>query len=222
MKYQTLLVIQARFNSSRLHGKALFSLGGVPMLVYLIRRLKEVSSLGKLIVATTQNREDELIASLANQEAIEVVRGEDEDVLARYIRCLDVFPSKTIVRITADNPLTDPGIISQVIQFMNDREYDYVRAIDGYPVGVGVDAFSENLLRISYKNSTSGYEREHIDAYVMSKRDKFKIYDLPALPGLKHPNLRLTVDTIEDYNKVKELIESYPPDYFIKLEDAIK
>jgi len=222
MGAQILVIIQVRLNSKRLTGKALLPLGEVPMLVYLLRRLKVLPRPYKLIVATTTNAEDDNIAFTAEKEGIEVVRGEEQDVLARYIKCIAIFPAELIVRVTADNPLTDPEILMNVTSQMRKKGYDYVRAMNGYPVGAGVDAFTDKLLRLLYKNTTSAYDREHLNSYVLSHPDKFKICELHAPCALAYPDLRLTVDTSEDYERLKKIVESYPRNYFINTEDAIE
>lgn len=222
MTHQALIVIQVRFNSKRLLGKALLPLCGVPVLIYLIRRLKSLPSSYKILVATTERVEDDIIAAWSIEEGIENVRGEEDNVLARYIKCIKTFSCDSIVRVTADNPLTDPRIIINAVEKMKEGGYDYVRAVDGYPAGIGVDVFTNNLLRVSYESSTSAYEREHIDAYVLNHPSLFKISHLSVPPELNYPDIRLTVDTYGDYKHIKETVESNPYNYFIQPEDVVK
>lgn len=222
MAHDALVIIQVRLNSKRLSGKALLPVGGIPILVYLIRRLKVLPSSYKIIIATTDKPEDDLVAYWANDEGVAVIRGEDQNVLARYIKCIRTIPSDVIVRVTADNPLTDPTIIINVVNTMKRGEYDYVRSTRGYPIGAGVDAFNEEALEKSNKNSSSLYEREHINAYVFNNIGEFKICELSAPPQLNHPDVKLTVDTYEDYKNIKDIVSRFPQNYFIRIEDAIK
>ena len=223
VEYKALVVIQVRFSSARLAGKALLPLNGMPMLAYLIRRLKKtLPSSYLIVVATTNKKEDDLVVKCAEVEKVKIVRGEEDNVLARYIKCIETFPSNVVIRVTGDNPLTDPWLITETVKRFKESEYDYVRSIRGFPSGVGVDGFSDRLLRISYDKSTSSYEREHIDAYVLKHRNRFKIAEITPPPELNYPDVRLTVDTDEDYKKVKEIVESHPCDYMIKAENAIE
>lgn len=222
MAHQAIIVVQARVNSTRLLGKILLPIGAAPLLVYLIRRLKVLSPSYPIVVATTERPEDDLVVAWAKEEGVETVRGEEDDLLARYLRCANKIPSDIIVRVTADNPLTDPRIITKVVKLMEEQRYDYVRAIRGYPLGIGVDAFSNSLLQQSYKNSTSVYEREHINAYVLNHVDEYKTCELEAPAELNYPNVRLTVDTYDDYRNVKKIVEFYPSNHFIQPEDAIE
>ncbi len=58
-------VIEARMTSSRLPGKMLMPVNGQPILHYLISRLKAVSSLDNIVLATTANRADDALESFA-------------------------------------------------------------------------------------------------------------------------------------------------------------
>lgn len=221
MNERILVVIQARFGSTRLTGKVLMPLAGVPLLVYLIRRLKRLPASHMIVVAITEKKEDDLIAAWVRQEEIEVIRGEEDDVLSRYIRCLEAFPSGIIVRVTADNPLTCPNLLNEVSRTMKEGGYEYVRAICGFPAGIGVDAFSSDMLRRLHEISKSHYEREHIDAYVLNHSHEFRTKELEPAKELNNPGLRLTVDTHKDYEYIKGIVESFPQNYFILPEDAI-
>ena len=108
-----LVVIQCRYNSTRLPGKAMMLLGGIPMLSFLLKRLKAglPEERFKIILATTEDAADDIIANLGEEEEAEVLRGEEYDVLKRYLRCLEAFPADIVVRVTADNPFTCPEVI---------------------------------------------------------------------------------------------------------------
>lgn len=222
MPDKAVVIIQARFNSKRLPGKVMLPLAGLPMFVYLIRRLRFYRFPYPIVLATTENAEDDIIEAWSRQEGVNAVRGEETDVLARYMRCLEAFPSDIIVRVTADNPLTEPEAVNRVICEMKDGRCDYASSLKGYPIGVGADAFSGDLLRRLDKKAASVYDREHINAYVLNHLDEFITAELPVLDGSIGSEIRFTVDTHEDYKNVMQLVGSYPPDHFIKIKDAIK
>ena len=217
-----IVVIQVRSDSKRLPRKALLPIAGVPMLVYLIRRLRALPASYKIVVATTENKRDDAIVGLAQQEKVSVVRGEEEDVLSRYMRCVGIFPCDIVVRITADNPLTDPDVIIRAVEKMAGEDCDYVRAVEGFPVGTGADVFNAKTLSILNEKAGPGYEREHIDAYILKHMTEFKTGALRPGKKFYDPDLRFTVDDREDYEKVRRIVESYPAGAFIKVEDAIK
>lgn len=220
--FHTLVVIQARFSSKRLAGKVMLPVAGVPMIVYLMRRLKTMPQEYKVIVATTTKTEDNVLAALAAEEGFDCIRGEEDDLLARYIRCLNVFDADVITRVTADNPLTDPMVIKTAVRRIMADGSDYVNATLGLPRGIGVDVFSKQLIKASFLRATSEYDREHINAYVLKNRANFKIADFAAPAGFCDTGLSFTVDTYDDYCYVKEIIESFPQGGLIRTDDAIK
>jgi spore coat polysaccharide biosynthesis protein SpsF len=217
-----LVVIQVRYNSKRLPGKAILPFGGVPMIVYLLRRLACLSESYNMVVATTVSKEDDIIEKLSAAEEVNVFRGQEDDVLSRYIQCLAKFSSKIVVRVTADNPFTDPHIITKAVLAMKKGGYDYVRAIEGFALGIGVDVFTRDLLEYINQRAHSAYEREHIDAYAMKHLDDFKVKMIRAPKELAHPESRVTIDTRRDYKEMLRIVNLYPAGKFIRSTDAIR
>lgn len=223
MHKDALIIVQARIKSKRLPGKTLLPLRGIPMLAYLLRRLKILQPDYSLAVATTDCPEDDRIAILSNQEGVEVVRGDEDDVLSRYVKCLNTFNPEIAVRVTGDNPLTDTDLIQKVIKIMKDEKFEYVRAVEGFVKGTGVDAFQRDAIhRLSHLSGLSAFEREHIDTFILRNWGSFKAINLSFLGKKEFNNLNFTVNTLQDYHFVKKIIESFPQGEFIRIEDAIR
>ena len=202
----------------------MYPLSDLPILVFLIRRLKNAHLRGEIVVATTERPEDDTVAAWAESEGVPVVRGDTDDVLSRYLRCLEAFPSHFVIRVTADNPLTDPEIISRVIEAMEAGSWDYVDASNGgFPSGSGVDAFSTPLLEFMHQRARDNRDREHINAYVLECENDFRCHRLTAPSQLARPDVRLTIDTQEDWVRLHSLVAAAPyPPTGISLHDAIK
>lgn len=215
-----LTIIQCRFASTRLPGKALYPLAGMPMLVFLIRRLLSVATEG-LVLATTDRPEDDLVAEWGRHEGIAVIRGESDDVLARYLRCLSSFSADYAVRVTADNPLTDPRLIELVVEHMRNGNWDYVSALKGWPYGVGVDALSVSLLKHSRNNARHPDDREHINRYALDHPDEFRCLSLEAPESERRPDVSLTVDTLEDWVRVSTIVRGAANPLTMTTGDAI-
>src|SRR6267378_3125079 len=77
-------VIQARMGSTRLPGKVLKPIAGKPLLWHVLHRLKSCSTLNYTIVATSDNPRDDAIEAFCREEKIEIVRGPEDNVLARF------------------------------------------------------------------------------------------------------------------------------------------
>lgn len=203
----TLVVVQARYGSSRLPGKALYPLAGRPMLAYLLERMR--SNAWRLCLATTTNPEDDALAVWGGMLGVDVVRGEDQDVLTRYVRCLDAFDPAVVVRVTGDNPLTCPELVAASARAVA-YGVDYAALPEGCPVGLGADAFSASALKSLAQEAQPGPEREHINLRIVANSSAYNVARPEIAESFRRPDLRLTVDTLDDYRAMVRLVDSLP------------
>src|SRR5436309_12574495 len=112
---RTLAIIQARTSSTRLPGKVMMKIGGRPLLMYLVERISRARTLDAIIVATTTNPRDNVIIEECERRGIPNFRGSETDVLSRYVSAARACKADIIVRVTADNPFTDPDSIDRVV-----------------------------------------------------------------------------------------------------------
>src|SRR5215831_801876 len=112
---KTVGIIQARMGSSRLPGKVIMKIGGRPLLVYLVERISRARTLDAIVVATTTNPHDNLIIEECERRGIPNFRGSESDILGRYVSAARACEADVIVRVTADNPFTDPDSIDRVV-----------------------------------------------------------------------------------------------------------
>jgi len=204
-----LAIVQCRFGSTRLPGKALKPFGPYSMLGFLLKRMKAGldASLFKIVVATTTRPEDRAVAAEAGIHGIEAIRGEEDDVMARYIRCLDAFPAQIVIRITADNPLTCPRSICELVKLMNAKNADYGRCT-GYPLGTTADGFSAKVLHRLHGCDLASADREHINKYILDHPDSFALVELSAKGVAAWADLSMTVDTEKEYRAVAGVLRS--------------
>lgn len=197
-------VVQCRFASTRLPGKALSTLGGASVLEWVLARALACQELDAVILATTRNPEDDAVAELAGVAGAEVVRGEVDDVLARYARVLREHPARCVVRITADNPFTDPPSVDRVVRrfFAWDLDYCYAARI---PYGAGADAFRGDALSALNRTVGEPRHREHINVPFLDNHLAWQIGSVAPEPGQDRPDIRLTVDTPEDLERARAL-----------------
>jgi spore coat polysaccharide biosynthesis protein SpsF len=216
----TLVVIQARYGSKRLPGKALYPLGGRPMLAFLLERLG--GGPWQLCLATTQRPEDDALAAWGRALGVPVVRGEDEDVLARFVRCLDAFPADVVVRVTGDNPLTCPELVELAARAVSGGA-DYAALPLGCPTGLGADAFAAPVLRRLAREAAPGPQREHINLHILDNPAAFSVV-VPAIsPSCGRQDIRLTVDTPQDYEALVRFAAACPGGRVpLGLEDIVR
>lgn len=215
------LILQARMGSTRLPGKVLKPIGDKLLLGYIQSQLENVKSHVKLVVATSQNPLDDKIQEFCLAHKIDCYRGSEENVLERYYLCAKEKGFSHIVRLTADNPFVDPEEIDRLIETHLRGQNDFTYSFQELPVGVGAEIFTFGALEEVYRRSTMPHHFEHVDEYLLENMDRFKT-GKPAVPESKrYPEVRLTVDTEEDYKKALFIAEK-ASGKFITTERAVE
>jgi spore coat polysaccharide biosynthesis protein SpsF len=222
-------IVQARTSSTRLPGKILMELpygGSVTVLQQVIRRLKKSKRLGDIIVATTTDEIDGKIAGLAEKEDVKWFRGSSNDVLARYYLAAEENDLDVVVRITSDCPCIDPAIVDWVLEKHLAAKADFTsNAINRtFPRGLDVEILTFDALKKTHLEAAETFEREHVCPYIYkSKPQMFKICEVRASEKFYGPNIRITLDTEEDYTLLCAVFDYlYPGDKFFGANDIIK
>ncbi len=202
-----LAITQARVSSSRLPGKILLPLGeGTVLDLHLIRILKS-KLITKLVVATTHESGADEICRIATQNNCDYFKGDLDDVLNRFYQASLIEKPDYVIRLTSDCPLIDHTLIDDLIYKFQESNVDYAANCLGetLPDGMDVEIFSFKSLEIAWKEAKLNSEREHVTSYIRNC-GKFKILPVDYSPSLGR--FRLTLDTIEDYNLLKILVEN--------------
>lgn len=178
------------------------------VLGYVINQVKFSKKIEKIIVATTNLTEDDVIVEYLALQKIEFFRGSSENVLDRYYQCAKKFGMNSIVRITADNPLIDPNIIDLIISEYKNNKCDFATNTlhRTFPYGTEVEVFSFDALENAWKNAKKPSEREHVTPYIYDLKNKFKLINIKNNENFSH--LRYTIDRIEDLKLVKEIVKN--------------
>lgn len=214
------VVIQARMRSSRLPGKVLKPIAGRALLDHVLGRLTLLRNPAHCIVATSTEFCDDVISSFCERRAITCFRGSESDVLGRYAECAQHWGLEQIVRLTADNPFTDIEELDRLIDVHLSQGVDYSYSFDRLPIGVGAEIFSRYALDRSSREGLAPHHREHVNGFVHENPTIFSLVQL-EIPGHKcHPELRLTVDTLEDYHRACSLAEKARTEW-LTTEEAI-
>lgn len=215
----TKIIIQARTGSTRLPGKILHNFHkDNTILDILIESLKSKFDEKNIILATSLNESDAQLNNVAIKHNINFFRGNENDVLTRFIDAAQEFNAEQIVRICADNPFLLPEYISPLIEQLNHKEHlEYVsyQWQDQTPVmlshiGLFAECFKlEFLKKISRLTNASLY-REHVTNFLYPNKDKFNALFLPIPPVLnQHQNVRLTIDTKIDFETAQEVYSDW-------------
>jgi len=222
---KTVIITQARMSSTRLPGKIMKQVLGRSLLEYHIERLKRVKETENLIVATTDKSVDDTIVDMCENLGVSSFRGSEEDVLSRYHEAASEFRADTVVRVTSDCPLIDPAVIDQVIRAYKSRKSGVVYASNNlrhtYPRGMDCEVFSFDVLAETAREATEQSDREHVTPFIYRQPERYGLisvtYDRDCS---KH---RWTVDTPEDFELIKRILEAlYPDKPEFTLEDILR
>jgi spore coat polysaccharide biosynthesis protein SpsF len=221
-------VIQARSSSVRLPLKVLRDLpynSGITVIQQIIRRLKKSGRINEIIVATTSEEDDKKIIHIAEDEMVRWYRGSRDNVLERYYLAAKENNLDIIVRITGDCPCIDPEIVDLVIEKHMNAHADYTSnvLVRTFPHGLDTEVFQFNTLERTYHEALNDYEKEHVTHYIYKTNvASFKTNTVEAPSELHAPDIRITLDTEEDYALLCAIFDClYPVNEIFKTKDII-
>lgn len=210
LNVKTVIIVQARMTSTRLPGKVLKEIMGKPLLEYQIERLRRIKSVDEIVIATTTNDMDQQIVDLCNRLSVAYFRGSEEDVLARYHGAAEKYNADIVVRVTSDCPVIDPAVCEEAITYFikNQDQYNYVR-LEQYPRGLDAEVLSLKVLDECYKEATDKPDREHVTPFIYRHPERYRMKRITCDKDYSHH--RWTVDTPEDFELVRRIIEELYP-----------
>lgn len=219
---RTVAIVAARMGSTRLPGKVLLPLAGRPVLWHIIYRLTHARSVNATIVATSNLPRDEPIADAAAAWDVPCFRGSDHDVLGRHYLAAQRVGADVIVRVPADKPLVDPALVDVVVEAHRRAGADYTTNMPEdwpsgmwFPYGLEVEVVGFHALEQAHREATAPADREHGLTYLYQHPEAFRVSRVMTPPDLAHPELRLALDTREDYELLRHVYalwqEGQPP-----------
>jgi spore coat polysaccharide biosynthesis protein SpsF len=211
----TLAIIQARMASSRLPGKVLLDICGKPMLERVLNRVKLTRSIDNILVATTTDPSDDVLAKWCREHQVDCFRGSMQDVLDRYYQAGVTYSPRYIVRVTADCPVIDPGLIDETLLACQENGVDFAATRlpppfhRTYPIGLDVEVSTFSALERAWREAKLPAEREHVFPYLYDQPGRFNLKILNHEPD--YGSLRWTVDTADDLELIRRIYEYYSP-----------
>ena len=201
------IIIQGRLSSSRLPGKALLPICGIPSLV--LCALRAANRGGKAMVATSVHSSDDALIETLQRHHIPFVRGPLEDVLGRYELATSRLPNDdVVVRLTGDNMVPDEDFVEQLRKEFLLQDVPYLGTwspLDKLPYGLSAEVFRVRTLREAHAAASTAYDREHVTPWIRKKYGA-RIFTPSCLRSdLSH--LRCTLDDFEDYLRLLRLFK---------------
>lgn len=212
-RLRVVAAIQARLKSARLPGKVLRVVNGRPMLGWIVARLRHAREVDDVVVSTTTADADAAIEEFVASVGVGCFRGSEEDVVSRLLETARKFGADAVVRITADCPLVDPGVVDLVVRTFRRAPagVEYVSNVypSTFPHGLDVEVLSRSLLERLDREVDDPFYRDWFSAFIREHPERYMMINV-ASPADLH-ELRWTVDHPEDVEFVGRVFDALGP-----------
>ncbi len=205
-------VVQARMGSQRFPGKVLRPLSDATVIDWVVQRARLATSVDEVRIATSYETADDALVEHCRSHGFAAVRGSLNDVLDRIHGAAAAAGADHVVRITADCPLIDPGVIDRVVATHLARHLDFTATQlpaphrRTYPIGLDVEVATAAALDQAWSRATSQHQREHVMPYLYQEQDRFDIEVVES--SVDAGDVRWTIDTPADLAAVAALVEA--------------
>lgn len=216
--------IQARMGSSRLPGKSLADVAGLPLIRRVYDRARAARSLDAVVVLTSVEAADDALASYCEASDIPVRRGPEQDVFARYTQLMDEFDPRYVLRITGDCPFVSPAHIDAQVAALEAHDADFAPAGAAEHIFPGQGAISARALRLA-ESSTDPEDREHVGSfYLARRRAEFRTVTMQTASFAGSEGLRLCVDEAADLEQARAVYAALEPDFgaLVPVEQVVR
>lgn len=184
------------------------------MILRQLERLNRSKEISKIVLATSIDESDDMLAATVETAGYAVYRGSLDDVLRRYYACAVEYAADHIVRVTGDCPLIDWRIVDDVIARHLAENNDYTHTTERFPDGLDTEVMTFTALEHAHREAQLSSEREHVTLYFRNHPERFRIGDVDCAED--YGNLRWTVDEPCDFALVEAIYEqlySSNPDF---------
>ncbi len=202
-----LVVIQARSSSKRFTNKVLYPIYGKPLIFHLIDNLQKTKKKINIVVSTSNHKSDDKLANLLRLNNINVYRGSLLNVALRLFNTAKKYNSNYFVRISGDSPLFDFRILDKALLIKKKiKRFDIVSNVfpRTFPKGQSVEIIRTSIIKKNLSKFNINH-KEHVTSYFYENSSKFRIKNF--INNYKYTPLKLSIDTINDLNKIKKKIK---------------
>ena len=200
-------VVQVRMGSSRIPGKAMIDFAGKPLIWHIVDRMRRVSGVARVILATSTAPENSVLMKFAQDNDIGFYAHDGEDDLAgRIAGAIADFDEPYVLKTGGDCPLIDPSVMQRMVDIsMTVTDVDFVsnRVQWSYPLGLSADLISRRAINWANMHLTSDHDREFFALYIRDHPEQFKV--VPVVNDIDLSHHGWTVDEKADIKFVKSI-----------------
>ena len=213
--------VEARMGSSRLPGKTLASINGVPMLRVIVERLRPAKGVDDIVVATSDSPENDVLEELCQALGVHCFRGDENDVRARVLCAAKAHGADVLVKLTGDNPLVDHYLTEAMLErfftmdcdLLTNGAMEYSRNWSEprtFPIGCNIQVLKRSVLEDTARRFPSSRFKEHVTLDILAHPELYRLEPFHARGDwapLHHPEWRFTVDTEADLAFVRAVFQ---------------
>lgn len=201
----------------------MMDLAGAPLLERILERVKRCTAIDQIVLATSVLKENQILLDLANRCGIDSFAGSEHDLVDRYYQAARRFGADIVGRLPADNVAPEPTEIDRIAHHHRHGDFAYSSNLveilgNGYPDGIGAEMISFWTLEEIWRTETNPYNREHVTTsfYDFTHQrvvdpQRFPVSTVPCPSSFSRPDIKLDVNTQEDYLLMREMYEALFP-----------
>lgn len=215
-------IVQARMSSRQLPGKPMLPLGDSTVLEQVVRRIQAAQFGGNFLVITSNEESDRPIRELCQARRFPCYAGNHPDELERLLGAARLSRAEIVVRCLVNSPLLDPKMLDACARYALDSGMDYI-TVARLPQGVTSEAIPLHTLLRTAEMTNDPRHREEITTFAAANLDLFDRAYLPPPMRLARKDVRLLLETEEDYAALSRLYKLVPPrsNGLLSVEDCI-
>ena len=201
-------IILSRMDSTRFPGKALASVGGKPLLAFVLSFCQKIHGLDEVAIATSSRRVDNPLLDFANLHGIPCIRGSTNNVASRFLLAMEALNLDAAIRINGDSPLNNTQLLSDGIRLFKRGNYDLVSNVPArtYPYGMSLEVVGKTAMARACRLMITASHREHVTKYFYDNSDDFSFF-LVESGNPDFADVQLAIDTAEDFERFKWIID---------------
>jgi len=195
--------------SSRLPGKMLLKIGGVPLYEFVYRRCQQVRGVDKVVLATSVHSSDTLLVDAALGCNFNVFRGALHNVLERYVACGKRENADIVIRVCGDSPFVDVELVNHLLDLFSSEELDYISVNkNNCTNGLDSEVVSLSALEKILTLTNDPEDYEHVTRHIRQNQHLYKAKIIDADRKLCNGKISLTVDTEDDLRVCNQIAQS--------------